>query len=214
MIGVESFGDSFLGEVWFSEAPNPEGPWTDAVKVATHDRGSNGDYTFYNPTSHPFFDEHGGRYVYFEGTYANTFSGNPNSTPLYDYNQMMYRLDLATIPNLFPRLTGDFNRDGRVDSTDYIVWRKTMGSEEHLAADASRNGIVDEEDYSMWRLNFGAVAPSGGAVPEPPALALVIGCVLVATYYVATDRREKTSEDCVLLDDLRRRGYTRRIAGS
>jgi hypothetical protein len=33
MIGVESWGASFLGETWFSEAPTPEGPWVNAVKV-------------------------------------------------------------------------------------------------------------------------------------------------------------------------------------
>ena len=37
----------------------------------------------------------GGRIIYFEGTYTNTFSGNPQPTPRYEYNQMMYRLDLA-----------------------------------------------------------------------------------------------------------------------
>ena len=78
MIGTEFFGDSLLGEVWFAEAPTSEGPWEDAIKVATHDRGTNGDYTFYNPTSHPFLDQEGGRFIYFQGTYANTFSGNPN----------------------------------------------------------------------------------------------------------------------------------------
>ena len=35
------------------------------------------------------------RLVYFEGTYVTTFSGNPVATPRYDYNQIMYRLDLA-----------------------------------------------------------------------------------------------------------------------
>ena len=39
-------------------------------------------------------DQEGGRVIYFEGTYANTFSGNPEATPRYDYNQVMYRLDL------------------------------------------------------------------------------------------------------------------------
>jgi hypothetical protein len=32
--------------------------------------------------------------IYFEGTYTQTFSGNPEATPRYDYNQIMYRLDL------------------------------------------------------------------------------------------------------------------------
>jgi hypothetical protein len=169
MIGVEAFGDSFLGEVWFSEAPTPEGPWTEAVKVATHDRGSNEDYTFYNPTSHPFFDEAGGRYIYFEGTYANTFSGNANPTPLYDYNQMMYHLDLATIPDLFPRLRGDFNRDGIVNAADYVVWRKTIDSNSLLVADASRNGRVDDFDYDFWRTNFGQFDVENAQATQVPA---------------------------------------------
>ena len=41
------------------------------------------------------FDQDGGRLIYFEGTYTHTFSGNDNATPRYDYNQIMYRLDLA-----------------------------------------------------------------------------------------------------------------------
>ncbi len=41
------------------------------------------------------FDQDDGRIIYFEGTYATTFSGNPDPTPRYDYNQMMYQLDLS-----------------------------------------------------------------------------------------------------------------------
>lgn len=90
MIANEYGGSSFLGEVWFAEADTPLGPWKDAVKVATHPR-----YSFYNPKHHRQFDEDGGRVIYFEGTYSHTFSGNPEQTPRYDYNQLMYRLDLS-----------------------------------------------------------------------------------------------------------------------
>jgi hypothetical protein len=91
LIAVQFFGKpSLLGEVWYAEADVPEGPWGLARKIVTHDR-----FTFYNPVQHPFFDQSGGRFVYFEGTYANTFSGNPEQTPRYDYNQVMYRLDLG-----------------------------------------------------------------------------------------------------------------------
>ena len=90
MIGVQHFAaESALGEVWYAEAPTPSGPWTKAVKVASHPR-----YTFYNPRHHVFFDQQGGRVIHFEGTYTETFSGNPVPTPRYDYNQLMYRLDL------------------------------------------------------------------------------------------------------------------------
>jgi hypothetical protein len=90
LIGVQVFGSSFLGEVWFAEADSPTGPWAWAKKIVTHDR-----YSFYNPAHHPFFDQEGGRIIYFEGTYASTFSGNTDPTPRYDYNQVMYRLDLS-----------------------------------------------------------------------------------------------------------------------
>ncbi|HEY3281595.1 MAG TPA: hypothetical protein VGN26_04925, partial [Armatimonadota bacterium] len=69
----------------------PVGPWVYARKVVTHNK-----YSFYNPKQHPEFDEEGGRRIYFEGTYTFTFSGSEEAaTPRYDYNQMMYRLDLA-----------------------------------------------------------------------------------------------------------------------
>jgi hypothetical protein len=89
MIAVQSFGTSLLGEVWYAEADTPPGPWVYARKVVTHDR-----YSFYNPKQDPFFDKEGGRVLFFEGTYTHDFSGNPDATPRYDYNQVMYRLDL------------------------------------------------------------------------------------------------------------------------
>ncbi len=90
MIAEQIMGTSMLGEIWYSEADKPEGPWKWAVKIVTHDK-----YSFYNPRHHPFFDQDGGRVIYFEGTYADLFSGAPFKTPRYDYNQIMYRLDLS-----------------------------------------------------------------------------------------------------------------------
>jgi len=90
MIAGQQFGGpSFLGELWFAESDTPVGPWVYARKIVTHDH-----YTFYNPTQHPFFDQDGGRLIYFEGTYTDTYSGNPDKTPRYNYNQIMYRLAL------------------------------------------------------------------------------------------------------------------------
>lgn len=90
MIAVQQEGgDSYLGEVWYVEAKQIDGPWRKAVKIATHPK-----YSFYNPSHHAFFDQQDGRLIYFQGTYAETFSGNPVATPRYDYNQILYRLDL------------------------------------------------------------------------------------------------------------------------
>ncbi len=97
LIAVQQFGKpSFLGEVWYAESESPTGPWRRAVKVVTHDK-----YSFYNPSQHAFFDDDGGRTIYFEGTYSHTFSGRESRTPLYDYNQILYRLDLDD-PRLKP----------------------------------------------------------------------------------------------------------------
>jgi hypothetical protein len=96
------------GEIWFAEADTPTGPWAYARRVVTHE-----NYTFYNPTQHPFFDQQGGRWIYFEGTYTDAFSGAKAKTPRYNYNQVMYRLDLAdprlVLPVAIYRLT-----DGRL----------------------------------------------------------------------------------------------------
>src|SRR6185436_15185349 len=57
--------------------------------IVAHDH-----YNFYNPTQHPFFDQEAGRVIFFEGTYTASFSSAKQKTPRYDYNQIMYRLDL------------------------------------------------------------------------------------------------------------------------
>lgn len=84
------------GEVWYAEGPRPEGPFGPAVEIVRHDH-----YNFYNVVLHPFFDQEGGRVVYFEGTYTDAFSDAKSKTPRYNYNQIMYRLRLED-PRLKP----------------------------------------------------------------------------------------------------------------
>jgi hypothetical protein len=95
LIGCEtnpSGQPSHLGEVWYAEADSMTGPWTTAVKIATHP-----GYSFYNPRQHVPWDRDEGRYIYFEGTYTKMFSGTQTPTPRYEYNQLLYRLDLQTL---------------------------------------------------------------------------------------------------------------------
>jgi len=97
LIGHQRGGSSSnLGEVWYAEADAPTGPWRQAVKIVTHDK-----YSFYNVVHHDFLDTEGGRFIHFEGTYSTTFSGAKYPTPWYDYNQILYRLDLND-PRLKP----------------------------------------------------------------------------------------------------------------
>jgi hypothetical protein len=60
-------------------------------------------------------------------------------------------------------LEGDFNGDGAVNAADYVVWRKTDGT---------------QAGYNTWRMNFGRTAGGGAAtsaaVPEPGTVGLLL----------------------------------------
>jgi hypothetical protein len=80
---------SVFGEIWYAEADTPTGPWQNAVKVVTHN-----NYTFYNPRLHPELTPADSPILLFEGTFTASFADHAISTPRYDYNQILYRLDL------------------------------------------------------------------------------------------------------------------------
>lgn len=87
---MQAFGNpSAFGELWYAEAKSPFGPWGKAVKVLSHE-----NYTFYNPRLHPELTPAGSSVLLFEGTYTQQFANRPQPTPRYDYNQILYRLDL------------------------------------------------------------------------------------------------------------------------
>jgi hypothetical protein len=87
---METFGKpSAFGELWYAEAETPMGPWGKTVKILSHD-----NYTFYNPRLHPEFTPASSPVLIFEGTYTKEFADRPHPTPRYDYNQILYRLDL------------------------------------------------------------------------------------------------------------------------
>ena len=81
---MEDFGD-----VYYAEADEPEGPYGRAVKIIQQK-----DYNFYNVATHVFFNQEGGRVIYVEGTYTDSFTSAPQKTPRYNYNQIMFRLRL------------------------------------------------------------------------------------------------------------------------
>jgi len=103
-IFTQTFGESSaFGEIWYAEATSPFGPWMDAVKVLSHQ-----NYTFYNPRLHPHMSSSHPSVLLFEGTYSKTFSKTETPTAKYDYNQILYRLDLDD-----PALAGSPNREAQ-----------------------------------------------------------------------------------------------------
>lgn len=162
LIAVELFGTSMLGEVWHAEADTPLGPWAYARKVVSHDK-----YSFYNPKQHPYFDEDGGRLIYFEGTYTATFSGNDDPTPRYDYNQVMYRLDLDD-----PRLNLP------VPVYDHPDARGFATGSEHAAVGPARFFALDrpgEGTVPVWQGRRGGRPALVAGPPEGDAPALFHG---------------------------------------
>jgi hypothetical protein len=105
MLRSQRGGASFLGELYYFEAETPLGPWAYGRKVVSHAlpglapdgsaRAERDTYSFYNPVQHPELAQEGGRVIFFEGTLSAAFATpQPVPIPRYDYNQMMYRLDL------------------------------------------------------------------------------------------------------------------------
>jgi hypothetical protein len=80
-----------------------------------------------------------------------TVTNNPGDTD--------YTLTSLVVPE-----NGDHNGDGVVDAADYVAWRK----------DPANNG-GDPGGYNAWQENFGESVPgSGGAVPEPATMFLML----------------------------------------
>jgi hypothetical protein len=60
---------------------------------------------------------------------------------------------------------GDYNQNGEVDAADYVLWRKTLGTNvaAYSGADGDGDGVIDQDDYGVWRAHFGETLPPPGA---------------------------------------------------
>jgi hypothetical protein len=154
LIAVESYGrTSLLGELWYGEADTPLGQWVYARKIATHDK-----YSFYNPKQHPMFDREGGRIIFFEGTYTTTFSGNPDPTPRYDYNQIMYQLDLSDQRLALPVAIYELQTSGNRPR----LLPKTSQSDEEAATPRSVAFFAPDREGIAWLPVFEQFDASNG----------------------------------------------------
>jgi hypothetical protein len=79
-----------------------------------------------------------------------------------------------------PELLGDFNADGKVNASDYTVWRNNLGTGVNLSGNGNEigasAGVVDWADYVLWKSQYGqTVSGAGGlAVPEPSLRAFLL----------------------------------------
>jgi hypothetical protein len=60
---------------------------------------------------------------------------------------------------------GDYNKNGTVDTADYVIWRKmlSMNVPNGTGADGNGDGVVNDDDYGVWRENFGRTSAEVGS---------------------------------------------------
>jgi hypothetical protein len=93
----------------------------------------------------------------------------------FDYS--MPASSVTTLVLVADGLPGDYNRDGKVDMADYVVWREAVGTTGDVPADGNEDNLVDAKGFDLWRTNFGRTEGSGSglgaqSVPEPTAALL------------------------------------------
>jgi hypothetical protein len=113
---------------------------------------------------------------------ATGTDGDSHLEHLRYIGDFLEELPLAKVP-----IQGDYNDDGSVDASDYVIWRSTVGATSDLRANGNKAGsstwVIDTADYTAWRGMFGsseagsgsgALAEGTAAVPEPSVCALLI----------------------------------------
>ncbi len=187
MIATQIFGTSMLGELWYCEADTPTGPWVYARKVLTHEK-----YSFYNPRQHPEFAKEGGRIVYFEGTYTVLFSGNEHPTPFYEYNQIMYRLDLDEERLVLPV---PVYAPGGSAAADRLTTRASLGAAAGTARGGSRAAPGPDTCGPPPIAFFACDRPRPGLVPIVCVVEDGVPVLRVGRPESAADRDDRPSDD-------------------
>jgi uncharacterized repeat protein (TIGR03803 family) len=141
---------------------------THTLRTLATFNGTNGSY----PSAGLFADDNG-------NLYGTTDGGGANG------QGTVFKLSL---------LRGDFDDNGVVDTSDYTVWRDTLGSADDLRADGNGDGTIDAGDYELWKANFsrrnGSGANSNAAVPEPATLWLLnFGILAMCSHRLIKSRK-------------------------
>jgi len=77
-------------------------------------------------------------------------------------------------------VSADFNGDGVIDGSDFLIWQRGFGISDGTAVpsngDATGDGNVNADDLAVWESQFGTVPATvfATAVPEPGSVALML----------------------------------------
>ena len=93
--------------------------------------------------------------------------------------------------------SADFDHDGDVDQTDYIIWRGAFNLNQ--LGDANGDGKSDAADYTIWRDHLGAISGAGAGtldasvIPEPTTASLLMAAIAMLASVAIRRRKEERS---------------------
>jgi autotransporter-associated beta strand protein len=123
----------------------------------------------------------------------NTTYGSSLSNAVVKLDQYFSGTGILTVGP--PILAGDYDNNGVVDASDYVLWRKNVGQPSQTLPNDTTGVIIGDAQYNLWRSNFGNTVPVPGsgssvssvAVPEPSAIGLIV-CGFAALAFTLRDR--------------------------
>lgn len=118
-----------------------------------------------------------GQFVINGGQFEFQAEGMPVLDTIFGTSEFHLKWDFSGRLSTIVADAGDYDGDGRVDGTDFLLWQRTLGAEvepDGSAADGDESGLVDAGDLVVWKDNFGtgpqaSLDVESQAVPEPAA---------------------------------------------
>jgi hypothetical protein len=155
--GTNSIGPSFTSLANVVDVPWATGDAFGDAEWSTAARLAGG--TFAAGLSPSFFQGEG--FAHSGNVFATTGTSTTAGT--------LAEASISTIvrTNFSGMLLPDYNRNGFVDTPDYVLWRKLEGMMgAGLAADGNNDGKVDQADYDLWRAHFNPPTGTSAVLPD------------------------------------------------
>jgi autotransporter-associated beta strand protein len=135
------------------------------------------------------------------GLQPNGTYGSSQSNAVNKFDEFFSGTGILTVGPAI--LAGDYNNDGVVDAGDYVIWRKNVGQPSQTLPNDTAGVIIGNAQYNVWRSNFGSTSAlpgsgsiaSGGAVPEPSSIGLLMLALATVTTIGRSRRMYTLSQD-------------------
>ena len=90
----------------------------------------------------------------------NTTYGSSLSNAVVKLDQYFSGTGILTVgPSI---LAGDYDNNGVVDASDYVLWRANVGQPSQTLPNDTTGVIIGDAQYNQWRSNFGNTVPVTG----------------------------------------------------